>query len=418
MLMAISDLVANYFHSWESIGNDEADRIFTSDVKYVVKSMPRNGGEKQNSIQGEIVGIDNLRQYLTRVKRRQKNFQIRFVLTDETTSSASAIFFVQFLDTDLRMRQTIFGRSLFVFSSDGLKISEYNEIHILHSKAVAIASAYDTASKTLYIFKNFFNKLSQISRLAAFGILWYTMVAVFVVSVFINFLLLTYGLGDSGAALLSFLWPRHQQVNLITQLEKEALANGLRTWLTWYLTAFSALLPLILFIRNSLVKGRAPFDSIPVVRENQEEEILADCFRNAEKVIIISGDFSFLSTNQKLCDIFIDLSKRRRLQMLSYKAMEDVKPVLNTSIRAQTLFRNATSLGQFYFNCPVQAKSSFVSYGHKSLVLYRYKSDDGSNNSFRMGFLKHHPDSDYLLYSLGKIFEQLPNLCGRSQREG
>ena len=101
---------------------------------------------------------------------------------------------------------------------------------------------------------------------------------------------------------------------------------------------------------------------------------------------------------------------------MSYKSHEEVKAALTISLQSQKLFSALSARKQIHFNSPVRAKCSYVIYLNKALVLYRYKVDDGGENEFKMAFLRSHPDSEYFLFALGTIFEQLAAM-GEVRRE-
>ena len=189
---------------------------------------------------------------------------------------------------------------------------------------------------------------------------------------------------------------------------KELMMKELRQWMPWVLTAFSPLIPLLYFLRGLIADKKAPLYTISLRKIDQYLDIMIRYFKHAEKLVILSGDYSFLSRSHDLCETLRRLSRRNHIKVLSYKSKDEVQKAMSLSLQGYNLFTSLMSKGQILFDCPVHAKTSYVSYGgHKSIMLYRYKVDDGGENEYRMVCVRGHPKTDYLLSFLGAIFEQL-----------
>lgn len=126
----------------------------------------------------------------------------------------------------------------------------------------------------------------------------------------------------------------------------------------------------------------------------------------ADRVEIVSGDFSFLDTDAELQSRLKELAYAKKLNLVSYKAEKKVKSeVKGKSIGRDILYKlEADKAVQYDF--PVHAKVTIVTHGRNRKMLFRYWRDDNGEQRRYMGVVRETPNTGALLDLITRIIEQ------------
>ena len=395
-------IVTLYFNAWKNLESQQLRDVFTNDVAYTFQSLRFN----IPSDTLEYRGIDRIEQYWQRNKCRQKDLRVRHIVFQLQENSASAFFQASFTDRELKEAHTVYGVAHFLRRPGDALISSLSEHYILDSRSAFRATAISTLQRIPWVFGALYRLISRIRYSALLRIAFYFVVFSYTLSLSAYLFFGLFGIPDAFAR----VWEAVSNESSVQSLQdtKELLMKELRQWMPWILTAFSPLIPLLYFLRGLFVNKKLPLYTVSLRKVDQDLDIMTRYFKHAERLIILSGDYSFLGRSPILCETLRRLSRRNHIKVLSYKSEDEVQKAMSVSLQAQNLFESLTTRRQIFFDCPVHAKTSYVSYGgSKSLLLYRYKVDDGGENEYRMAFVRGHPKTDYLLTFLGAIFEQL-----------
>jgi hypothetical protein len=92
-------------------------------------------------------------------------------------------------------------------------------------------------------------------------------------------------------------------------------------------------------------------------------------YKLAEKVIVFSGDFSWIRSNEYLKEEMYRLAKLKKLSLISYKSEEIVK----TAIEDEKVFDYFKSKARFHFNSNKKIKCSLVQI--RGNLTFLYNSD-------------------------------------------
>ncbi|WP_146107730.1 hypothetical protein [Porphyrobacter sp. HT-58-2] len=113
-----------------------------------------------------------------------------------------------------------------------------------------------------------------------------------------------------------------------------------------------------------------------VVTMDQDMREMAKYMKSADKVVIYSGDFSYIYQHPPLTKVMFDLAQRDELTLLSYKSRE---AVLASSARTRgqnpCLISQLIDAKKMQFNLPGKPKFSLVYRRGEEVLLYRHRSD-------------------------------------------
>jgi len=115
------------------------------------------------------------------------------------------------------------------------------------------------------------------------------------------------------------------------------------------------------------VNMSAPIEKKSVgMEEGPDLKVMLDFYKIADKVIVLSGGFSWLPKNEELKSVILKLSEEKKISLVSYRAEEDVKK----QVVQEDLFENLKE--NFIFNSGKRgAKCSLVETKNELVFLYR-----------------------------------------------
>lgn len=113
-----------------------------------------------------------------------------------------------------------------------------------------------------------------------------------------------------------------------------------------------------------------------VVTLDQDMREMAKYMKSADKVVIYSGDFSYIYKHAPLTKVMFDLAERGELTLLSYKSSASV---LASSARSRgdypCLISQLIETKKMQFDLPGKPKFSLVYRRGEEVLLYRHRSD-------------------------------------------
>lgn len=135
----------------------------------------------------------------------------------------------------------------------------------------------------------------------------------------------------------------------------------------------------------------------PVYEDGVDDlKVMLKYYKVANEVTVYSGDFSWVTKDEKLKIEVVRLASEQKISMISYKDESNVKAALNDSI----LFESLKDC--FIFNSSVNKKCSLVRINNKAVFLYKVNNKviGGKNN---VCILYGRGDGEYLVESISSL---------------
>lgn len=146
-------------------------------------------------------------------------------------------------------------------------------------------------------------------------------------------------------------------------------------------------------------KRRSPIKEKPVYRDGEDDlDIMHEYYRGASNVIVFSGDFSWISSSQKLKKEISRLSEEKKISFISYKSEKNVEK----SITDKEMYRKIKDLMQF--DSKFKIKCSLVQGIQSSAFLYKVDETSVGGNK-KICIISGTGDARYLLSALSSLCE-------------
>jgi len=165
--------------------------------------------------------------------------------------------------------------------------------------------------------------------------------------------------------------------------------------------------------RIKLRRGQ-PFQSF-TGEDGKDQAVMAHYYRDAERVVVVAGDFSWMREtegNSDLRDRILKLAEAGKIQLVTYKALGIVSARMGEAMfeRVRTCLREDSS--------KKGVKCSLVRYaGGRFAFLYRYSQErmgvvsSQASTEVRVGIVKDREETRYLLDVLRQLIEdEEPNM--------
>lgn len=164
-------------------------------------------------------------------------------------------------------------------------------------------------------------------------------------------------------------------------------------------TLVFAVTPLIGVIKYRSEQRKREFITSHRIYHNGTDDIniMFKHFKDAEEVIIRSGDFSWLGENSEMCAYFQQLAKQKKLHLISYKNEGDVRAGLDND----DLFNLFSSC--FVFGHHDRVKCSYVKRRGSNIFLYKYTNYESGEYRHYILELTQKNETNYLLEVLGDL---------------
>lgn len=144
------------------------------------------------------------------------------------------------------------------------------------------------------------------------------------------------------------------------------------------MTSFGAIAGLILIVLRPIwlmVMDDGHLTNI-VVTHGEDMRQMAKYMKSADKVVIYSGDFSYIYDHEPLAIVMRDLAARDELYLLSYKAKDLVLASSNSKRGDRDCLITALiDKGKIWFELPGKPKFSLVYRRGEEVLLYRHRSE-------------------------------------------
>lgn len=140
----------------------------------------------------------------------------------------------------------------------------------------------------------------------------------------------------------------------------------------------SALLLVLIKPIWDIARGDGHLIRKPVSEANKTDmKQMARFMRGADRVIIYSGDFSYIYDHKPLFETLMDLASRGNLTFISYKSQETVvgKSELNRGSN-ECLISVLIKMNKIFFDLSCEAKYSLVYRRGEEVLLYRYRDKE------------------------------------------
>lgn len=157
----------------------------------------------------------------------------------------------------------------------------------------------------------------------------------------------------------------------------------------------------------SFVKQRIIHD-VHFIPIDGEEDLkwMRKFIHGADRVEIVSGDFSFLDTDSDLQSRLKELAYAKKLSLVSYKSSEKVKSELKVkSVGRDVLFKLEQD-NSISYDFPVEAKITIVTHGRNRKMLFRYWRDEDGDQRRYMGVVRETQNTGALLDVITKLIDK------------
>jgi hypothetical protein len=211
-----------------------------------------------------------------------------------------------------------------------------------------------------------------------------------------NAIIVTFGT-FSAIMLYHQLWGLPSQSGLASFQEKYIQPNAV------YITAFAAFLQKMLpFFNGNQSRSHL---TVKPLSNSRDLDFMIKHLEGADKVQIVSGNFSFLGRDERLAETLKKLAAESKLILYSYCAKSDVESAVSASSKSLDIFNNVVEDGNFYPSVHVKRKITLVESGGRKVVLFRFAQKSDSVQSFHMGILNDDDETRYLVASIEEMFD-------------
>ena len=136
---------------------------------------------------------------------------------------------------------------------------------------------------------------------------------------------------------------------------------------------------------------------------------MTEAYRSAERIVVFSGDFSFLREDEFLHKMFSSLNGENKITLISSKSEVSVKRQMGMNESTAILFNDLLTAKNIVFDSGINIKLSLIDDHRRYSILYKYPTSSGHN----MCTLRSTDESYYLLEAISdfinKVVTQLKN---------
>jgi hypothetical protein len=153
-------------------------------------------------------------------------------------------------------------------------------------------------------------------------------------------------------------------------------------------------------------RGRSLY-TIELLYQDHDLALMRQAYRTSERVIIFSGDFSFLRKDQELLRIFTELSQRRRITLISYKTKAEVEQELMDTPETGALLGTLAAADRIIYDSGLDVKCSLIEYAKRTQLLYKFRTSAAEGAKDMMCILNDTDESHYLLEAVNLFVSKL-----------
>lgn len=358
-----------YTKSWQNHDLTELTNLFAPEFEY--------------KINGEIRfrTIKELRSYWAKNAFRQLNLKIVTQFEHSITNGEGADFFAHFYDPIRLSQNTIAGR-INIYLDDKGKIINVVE-HYKKSEQRQILYSLETAHQVILqtpiasvasVLKIVFSFLKSLTR---YGLLGLFLLGVFTL-VYVNYI--------------------HPHAKLFS----DEAVDAVRPAIPFFFAA--------LYILNQILPlFRSTAADIEVEKFSNKDDlkIMQREIAGADRVSILSGDFSFLSDDPELEQTLRALAFSGKLELFSYKSRAAVEAQVRNSSASNQIYTKLSDDGKIYFGSKISAKCTIAEFGNVKKLLFRFSKDKASIRELHMGIVRRKENNQYLIEVVDRIFSSM-----------
>jgi ketosteroid isomerase-like protein len=347
-------LLERYFDAWRSHDVAGLAALFHEDASYEIE------GKKTLS------GLRQIEKYWSRNSARQRNIVVHpHVTLDDDGTRCS--FCACFEDVEENQKQTVFGL-MSIEEKDGrivsLKERYFVDRRWLVPKAIALAGQW--VSDLVPSVKGLGSKAWEVLVARS------TFFVSYVMAILLGFSATQISnLPDWVLCLLSFKASACSVGPGILQAEMQASATHTLSLLT---AIFVLAVPTLFQLRSRWLN---PVQTIGLHGEGQDLKAMKKHFRSAREIKIYAGDFDFVGGDSEFLQIFSNLDKQGRLDLVSDKSEERVAAGFGHSTEAAALLSSLKAKKRIRFNDADQLRCSIIRRWDHAEILYRYDHAGG-----------------------------------------
>jgi hypothetical protein len=173
----------------------------------------------------------------------------------------------------------------------------------------------------------------------------------------------------------------------------DAVAANLKRYTPFWFALAYILHQTIAFVKRKTIHD---VHFLPIYGEG-DLKLMRKFIEGADKVEIVSGDFSFLDTDSDLQRRLKDLAYAKKLHLISYKDERKVKSEIKAKSIGRDILYKLAEDDAVRYDFPVHAKITIVTHGRNRKMLFRYWRDDSGEQRRYMGVVRETPNTGALL---------------------
>ncbi len=175
-------------------------------------------------------------------------------------------------------------------------------------------------------------------------------------------------------------------------ISESALADVKRYTPFWFALAY-ILQQTVVFIRKKVLHDVY----FKPIEGEQDLHLMRKFTEGADRVEIVSGDFSFLDTDSVLQSRLKELAYAKKLHLVSYKPAQKVKSEIKVKSTGRDILYKLEADNAIDYEFPVEAKITVVTHGRNRKMLFRYWRDDEGEQRRYMGVVRETANTGALL---------------------
>jgi hypothetical protein len=197
------------------------------------------------------------------------------------------------------------------------------------------------------------------------------------------------------------------QLSVLPEIQGSAIQKAqalIGVCLTLLATTVGVVIPLIQKLASDRRQAREGSLSTTDLMSGDDLRMMAQVCGVAERIIVFSGDFSFLVEDERLRNTYTKLNGENKLTLVSSRSEPEVRLQLARLDATATLLRALKASGNILFNSDIPLKCSLVELHRRFQFLYKYRTFDGRN---KMCTLRGTDESNYLLEALNILITRV-----------
>jgi hypothetical protein len=405
------DLIERYFKCWRDHDVAGLRNIFNPDARYEIEGK------------GVFAGITQIENYWQRNSERQKQVRVSHQRLSLDALTEQVYFLASFYDGEEKQWQSVGGVIEFVFTEDIQRIRSLSERYL--KEIISFGSLNAPTALRLRPWVPLQHSFWRLLIRASNSI--QRIIAILPVASWIGLTVICFVL--FAANIFRVLFPSKFVYIFVAFLEATKLGAGgqvspelqsevlarVDNWLLVVTTLISAALALApVFPRRR--RGASLVTKEIILNGDDLKEMNKAC-RNAERIIVFSGDFSFLRDDQVLRQTFDRLNQSDKITLVSSRRQSQVQQELEQDESTKNLYRDLLRRGNILFDNPVAIKCSLYDDRGYYQFLYRSPTPAGGGHA-KICILQHTDESYYLLEALSYLLGNLVTELKESRKGG